>query len=82
MQDTVDRIAKFGLIAAIWGSTLLCSDGQESSIYRQFFQIPYVYYRLYAGYHDGCVAFLSFRKQWMGIEGAAETSSLSLHTPA
>ena len=82
MQDTVDRIAKFSLIAAIWWSTLLCAHGQQTPIYSQFFQNPYVYNPAYAGYQDRAVAFLSYRKQWIGIEGAPETSTLSFHTPA
>lgn len=78
----MDRIAKFCLVAVVWWSTTLCSNGQQTPIYSQFFQNPYVYNPAYAGQNNRSVAFLSYRKQWIGIDGAPETSTLSFHTPA
>jgi len=82
LQDTVDRIAKIFLTLAIWYGTLCTCNGQQTPIYSQFFQNPYVYNPAYAGQNGRSVAFISYRKQWIGIEGAPETSTLSFHTPA
>lgn len=78
----MDRIAKIYLVLIVWWGTVLCSNGQQTPIYSQFFQNPYVYNPAYAGQNGRSVAFISYRKQWIGIEGAPETSTLSFHTPA
>ena len=77
----MDRIAKICLMTVIFWTTVLCSNGQQTPIYSQFFLNPYVYNPAYAGDNNRTVAFLNYRKQWIGIEGAPETSTLSLHTP-
>ena len=55
---------------------------QQTPIYSQFFLNPYVYNPAYAGQNNRSVAFLNYRKQWIGIDGAPETGTLSFHTPA
>lgn len=82
MQDKVDNIVKIGLGLVIWWVTFMPSEGQQTPIYSQFFLNPYVYNPAYAGQNGRSVAFLSYRKQWIGIDGAPETSTLSFHTPA
>jgi type IX secretion system PorP/SprF family membrane protein len=67
---------------AISCTTAWHSYGQQTPIYSQFFQNPYLYNPAYAGKDGRSVAFISYRKQWVGIEGAPETSTLSFHTPA
>ena len=61
--------------------TGISSYSQQTPIYSQFFLDPYVYNPAYAGSFGRSVAFLSYRKQWVGIDGAPETSTLSFHTP-
>jgi type IX secretion system PorP/SprF family membrane protein len=78
----VDKIVKIGLILIFWWSAIYSSYGQQTPIYSQFFLNPYVYNPAFAGQNGRSVAFLSYRKQWIGIDGAPETSTLSFHTPA
>ena len=82
MQNTVDRIAKICLMLVIALGAAWHCHGQQTPIYSQFFQNPYVYNPAYAGQNGRSVAFITYRKQWIGIEGAPETSTLSFHTPA
>ncbi|TDI65829.1 MAG: type IX secretion system membrane protein PorP/SprF [Bacteroidetes bacterium] len=82
MQDTVDKIVKIGLILIFWVGTICFANAQQTPIYSQFFLNPYVYNPAFAGQDGRSVAFLSYRKQWIGIDGAPETSTLSFHTPA
>jgi len=64
-----------------WGVAINSSYGQQTPIYSQFFLNPYVYNPAFAGQNGRSVAFMSYRKQWIGIDGAPETSTLSFHTP-
>jgi len=66
----------------IWCGVFTSSYAQQTPIYSQFFLNPYVYNPAYAGQDKRSVAFLSYRKQWIGIDGAPETGTLSFHTPA
>ncbi len=81
MQVTVDNIKKFVLTASLVLGCSMLAYGQQTPIYSQFFLNPYVYNPAYAGNAGRSVAFLSYRKQWIGIEGAPETSTLTFHTP-
>ena len=78
----MDKIVKIGLILIFWWSAIYSSYGQQTPIHSQFFLNPYVYNPAFAGQNGRSVAFLSYRKQWIGIDGAPETSTLSFHTPA
>ena len=78
----MDRIAKIWLMLVISCVTSWHCYGQQTPIYSQFFQNPYIYNPAYAGQNGRSVAFISYRKQWVGIDGAPETSTLSFHTPA
>ncbi len=77
----MDRIAKIWLIMVFSCTTAWHCYGQQTPIYSQFFQNPYVYNPAFAGKDGRSVAFITYRKQWIGIEGAPETSTLSFHTP-
>ena len=77
----MDKFVKTGLIFIIWWGSIIASSGQQTPIYSQFFQNPYVYNPAFAGQDGRSVAVLSYRKQWIGIDGAPETSTLSFHTP-
>ena len=78
----MDKIVKIGLILIFWAGTICFTNAQQTPIYSQFFMNPYVYNPAFAGQNGRSVAFLSYRKQWIGIDGAPETSTLSFHTPA
>lgn len=75
------KFVNIGLTLIIWWGCTVASVGQQTPIYSQFFQNPYVYNPAFAGQDGRSVAFLSYRKQWIGIDGAPETSTLSFHTP-
>ncbi len=50
-------------------------------VYSQFYLNPYVYNPAYAGSDGYLSLYLAHRRQWVGIEGAPVTSSVSLHSP-
>lgn len=54
---------------------------QEIPLTSHYFLNPYVHNPAYAGYNAYTVAFLNHRRQWMGIEGAPVSSSLTVHSP-
>lgn len=53
---------------------------QESSNFTQFYMNPYRINPSYAGIEGRSGLFLTYRKQWVGIEGAPTISNLSYHT--
>jgi len=50
-------------------------------VYSQYLQNGLIVNPAYAGTRGALSGFLSYRKQWFGIEGAPMTESISLHTP-
>lgn len=61
---------------------LLTAAAQDiPPVYSQFYLNPYVYNPAYAGSDGYLSLYLVHRRQWMGIEGAPVSSSVSLHTP-
>lgn len=57
------------------------AHSQEKPIYNHFLINPYAYNPAFAGYDYRPVLFLSYRQQWMGIEGAPVTSAAFFHAP-
>ena len=55
--------------------------GQQESIYSQYLFNPYIVNPAYAGSRDAVSAVLINRNQWVGLEGAPNTQSLSIHVP-
>jgi len=67
---------------------ILCSSicfenihAQISPSFTQFFINPYRINASYAGIEGRPVIYLAHRQQWIGIEGAPVTTTLSFHTP-
>jgi type IX secretion system PorP/SprF family membrane protein len=54
---------------------------QQLPVYSQFFLNPYMYNPAFVGHSKYTEVYLSHRQQWVGIEGAPVTSSLSVHLP-
>lgn len=77
----MSKIAKTGVLLVLFGLITQDIKGQQTPIYSQFFLNPYVYNPAYAGFKERPVAFLTHRRQWIGIEGAPVTSTFSFHTP-
>ncbi|MGI9544309.1 MAG: PorP/SprF family type IX secretion system membrane protein [Cyclobacteriaceae bacterium] len=72
---------KLALLILAFGLSNQDLRAQQTPIYSQFFLNPYVYNPAYAGFKERPVAFLTHRRQWIGIEGAPVTSTFSFHTP-
>lgn len=72
----------FLLVTGFFFLHLLPAAAQDAPpVYSQFYLNPYVYNPAYAGSDGYLSLYLAHRRQWMGIEGAPVTSSVSLHTP-
>jgi type IX secretion system PorP/SprF family membrane protein len=56
-------------------------QAQEAPLYSQYFSNPFLYNPAFAGTDGYAVAFLTHRRQWVGIEGAPTNYTLSLHSP-
>lgn len=65
------------------GLILACTglQAQEAPLYSQYFTNPYLYNPSFAGTDGYPVLFLTNRRQWVGIDGAPTTYSLSIHSP-
>jgi type IX secretion system PorP/SprF family membrane protein len=50
-------------------------------VYSQYLQNGYMINPAYAGTRGSLSAFISYRRQWMGIQGSPQLQSFSLHTP-
>jgi type IX secretion system PorP/SprF family membrane protein len=55
------------------------TKGQEAPIYNLFFMNPYVYNPAYAGSEQRMAAYINHRRQWLGVQDAPVTTTLSLH---
>lgn len=76
----MSRIRK-GLIIFLYVIISGNSYSQISPSFTQFFINPYHFNPSYAGIEGRPALYLTHRQQWMGIEGAPMTTSLSFHTP-
>lgn len=59
----------------------LCTSAQQEPGYTQFSWDQLVINPAYAGSKDALSARMFYRRQWVGIEGAPQTQSLSVHSP-
>jgi type IX secretion system PorP/SprF family membrane protein len=59
----------------------LLASGQQSSLYSQYMFNSLPLNPAYAGSHEHLSATVIARKQWMQIDGAPATQTLSVHTP-
>jgi type IX secretion system PorP/SprF family membrane protein len=50
-------------------------------VYSQYLQNGFLINPAYAGTRGSLSAFISYRRQWMGIQGSPQLQSFSLHTP-
>lgn len=50
-------------------------------VYNQFFMNPYVYNPAYAGVEGHAVVFATYKKQWLGINGAPSIYNANFHIP-
>jgi type IX secretion system PorP/SprF family membrane protein len=55
--------------------------GQDITNFTQFFFNPYCINPSYAGIEGQGALFLTYRKQWAGIEGAPSIANFSIHSP-
>lgn len=56
-------------------------SGQQDSQYTQYMYNPTIVNPAYAGSRDVMSIFGLYRAQWVGLEGAPKTGTLSMHTP-
>lgn len=61
---------------------MMCTSsyGQQDPIYSLYLNNPFVVNPAYAGHEDLLHAQLSYRTQWVGIEGNAKTANFSSHS--
>lgn len=57
------------------------SLGQEKFISSHFYANPYLYNPAFAGEEYRPSLFVSYRRQWMGIEGAPASANMTFHAP-
>lgn len=71
------------VFATVHGSMVPDSTGISLGypVYSQYLQNGLIINPAYAGTRGALSAFLSYRMQWMGTEGAPVIQSISLHTP-
>lgn len=62
-------------------ASVLPSWGQQIPVFSQHFLNPYLYNPAFAGIDGAFSAFLTYRNQWVGIEGSPVTANLSFHMP-
>ncbi|MEM9671161.1 MAG: PorP/SprF family type IX secretion system membrane protein [Bacteroidota bacterium] len=72
------RIAAFLLLMLSFSSTVV---GQRMPFFTHHITNPYLYNPAFAGYDAHPVLYLTYRQQWLGIEGAPSSANLSFHTP-
>lgn len=54
---------------------------QLPKVYNQFFMNPYLYNPAYAGVEGHAVAFVTYKQQWTGIDGAPTLMNANFHVP-
>jgi len=73
---------KFIFVSCIAMLTFINENiAQQDPMYTQYFFNPLTVNSGYAGTRDALNATLLVREQWLGIEGAPQTQTLSLHSP-
>ena len=61
--------------------TTLSAFSQQDPIFSQYMFNPFVVNPAYAGSRDAVSTVLLYRTQWVGVNGAPTTGSLSMHAP-
>ena len=74
-------IKSFFLFGAFWVMAWSSSVGQDASHFTQFYFNPSALNPSFTGIDGQSAAFLSYRKQWVGIEGAPTVSQFSFQAP-
>jgi type IX secretion system PorP/SprF family membrane protein len=69
------------LLVVICAVLSLQGVAQQDAIYSQYMFNPFAVNPAYAGSRESMSAVLLHRSQWVGIEGAPTTQTLSLHSP-
>lgn len=72
---------KLLFILVILISGLGPTRAQQDAIYSQYMFNPFAINPAYAGSRDAFSAVLLHRAQWLGLDGAPQTSSLAVHSP-
>jgi type IX secretion system PorP/SprF family membrane protein len=68
------------LISLLSSLVFLTIQAQDIGNFTQFFMNPYVLNPSYAGIEGRSAVFLTYRKQWMDVEGAPTIGNFSFHT--
>ena len=79
-----DNLNIWIIVAAILLMVLPCSNGaqaQQTALYSQYMFNPFTINPAYAGSRSAFSAVMLYRNQWLGMTGAPQSSSLSIHTP-
>ena len=61
------------------GATTL--SAQQDAMFTKYMFNSLVYNPAYAGYYDHMYISALYRNQWLGVDGAPTTQTLTLHTP-
>ena len=77
---TTHSLMKSALIALVSLFTL-SGFAQQDPIFSQYMFNPFVVNPAYAGSRDAVSTVLLYRTQWVGMNGAPTTGSLSMHAP-
>lgn len=73
ITDIFSTVFRFTAILFIYSIGSLFpkeSQAQNQPIYNQFFLNPFIYNPAYAGKNPNSMAYLNYRQQWVGIDGA------------
>lgn len=80
MRTTLKHISVFCLVVIGLGIDQIAFS-QQDPIFSQYMFNPFVVNPAYAGSRDAVSTVLLYRTQWVGVEGAPKTASLSMHSP-
>lgn len=76
------RCMKKNIWAILFVAFNLTAGAQQLPVvYNQFFMNPYVYNPAYAGVEGHAVVFATYKKQWLGIDGAPTVYNANFHIP-
>jgi type IX secretion system PorP/SprF family membrane protein len=59
----------------------ITAHGQDNGNYAQFFVNPYTFNPSYAGVEGRPAFYLSYRRQWINVDGSPQIGNLTFHTP-
>lgn len=80
----LNRHSDFGKVILLM-IAMLCfqydAQAQQTTLYSQYMFNPFTINPAYAGSRKAFSAVMLYRNQWVGIEGAPQSQSISVHTP-